>query len=289
MYYNGKKIMNLLKTVTVANYDDLTNIPIINADLDNTSADTAKQDQLYRHNGKSATNYKIGMLYISNGTQWAEILSSNLYFGNNSSEVCNGVSWNKFNTSTFNSVFGAGWDRKLGHYGCRANSADDESGLIASLGYSGTYYIEFNIWYLGANNAGMIIRISDSSKYTAEANHVFDVVDTVDMSNMFVSLNTTNMLPSGQYDYVQIQSKTTIQGTVYVAPSNGFAMIRGQFSDNAEYFIHDPATGVSSFYQWLNSVSNGHFPMKKGQEIRLHSLTGNILWADVYFAFSKQL
>lgn len=67
---NGKKSIAVVRTVTVANYDDLTNRPIINSDLDATSATEVTQNQLYRHNGESEDNYKIGMLYFSDGTSW---------------------------------------------------------------------------------------------------------------------------------------------------------------------------------------------------------------------------
>ena len=70
MYCNGKKILSVVRTVTVV--DDITQITKINADLDATSATTATRNQLYRHNGASAKNYKIGTLYYTNGTNWVE-------------------------------------------------------------------------------------------------------------------------------------------------------------------------------------------------------------------------
>lgn len=78
------------------------------------------------------------------------------------SDVVSGLDWATFNTSNFNAIFGAGWDTQLGDYGCRANASDDTSGLATSLGFSGTYYVEFKIWYVGTNNAGILITITDS-------------------------------------------------------------------------------------------------------------------------------
>ena len=62
----------VFKELAIADFNQLTNKPIINADLDNTSASTADLMVMYHHVGSSTTTYKKAVLYYSNGTAWCE-------------------------------------------------------------------------------------------------------------------------------------------------------------------------------------------------------------------------
>lgn len=55
-------------------YDDLSQKPIINADLDALLPTSAISNQLYRHTGTSAETYNIGMLYLVVGSAWQEYI-----------------------------------------------------------------------------------------------------------------------------------------------------------------------------------------------------------------------
>ena len=62
----------VFKELAIADFNELVNKPRINADLDNTSADTADLTVLYHHVGSSIETYKKAVLYYSNGTAWCE-------------------------------------------------------------------------------------------------------------------------------------------------------------------------------------------------------------------------
>lgn len=62
----------VFKELAIADFNQLINKPIINADLDNTSAATADLTVLYHHVGFSTETYKKAVLYYSNGTAWCE-------------------------------------------------------------------------------------------------------------------------------------------------------------------------------------------------------------------------
>lgn len=62
----------IFKELAIADFNQLVNKPIINADLDNTSAAEADLTVLYHHVGSSTTIYKKAVLYYSNGTAWCE-------------------------------------------------------------------------------------------------------------------------------------------------------------------------------------------------------------------------
>ena len=62
----------VFKELAIADFNQLTNKPIINADLDNTSASTADLTVMYHHVGSSTTTYKKAVIYYSNGTAWCE-------------------------------------------------------------------------------------------------------------------------------------------------------------------------------------------------------------------------
>ena len=62
----------VFKELAIADFNQLTNKPIINADLDNTSASTADLTVMCHHVGSSTTTYKKAVLYQSNGTSWCE-------------------------------------------------------------------------------------------------------------------------------------------------------------------------------------------------------------------------
>ena len=62
----------VFKELAIADFNQLINKPIINADLDNTSAATANLTVLYHLVGFSTETYKKAVLYYSNGTAWCE-------------------------------------------------------------------------------------------------------------------------------------------------------------------------------------------------------------------------
>ena len=62
----------VFKELAIADFNQLINKPIINADLDNTSASEADLTVLYHHVGSSTETYKKAVLYYSNGTAWCE-------------------------------------------------------------------------------------------------------------------------------------------------------------------------------------------------------------------------
>lgn len=76
--YTGQQVEEYLEKVATGqvggtdNYDTLENRPVINADLDNTAANTAEQTVLYHHVGESTATYKKAALYYTNGTNWLQ-------------------------------------------------------------------------------------------------------------------------------------------------------------------------------------------------------------------------
>lgn len=76
--YTGQQVQDYLTKVATGqvggtdNYDTLENRPVINADLDNTAANTADQTVLYHHIGESTATYKKAALYYTNGTSWLQ-------------------------------------------------------------------------------------------------------------------------------------------------------------------------------------------------------------------------
>ena len=76
--YTGQQVQDYLDKVATgqvggtSDYDTLENRPIINADLDNTAANTADQTVLYHHVGESTATYKKAALYYTNGTSWLQ-------------------------------------------------------------------------------------------------------------------------------------------------------------------------------------------------------------------------
>ena len=58
----------VFKELAIADFNQLTNKPIINADQHNTSASTADLTVMYHHVGSSTTTYKKAVLYYSNST-----------------------------------------------------------------------------------------------------------------------------------------------------------------------------------------------------------------------------
>ena len=76
--YAGQQVQDYLTKVATGqvggtdNYDTLENRPVINADLDNTAANTADQTVLYHHIGESTATYKKAALYYTNGTSWLQ-------------------------------------------------------------------------------------------------------------------------------------------------------------------------------------------------------------------------
>ena len=71
--YTGQQVQGYLTKVATGqvggtdDYNALENKPVINADLDNTAANTAEQTVLYHHVGESTSVYKKNVLYYTNG------------------------------------------------------------------------------------------------------------------------------------------------------------------------------------------------------------------------------
>lgn len=98
------------------------------------------------------------------------------------------VNWGAFKVDNFNSVFGADWQTKPKEYWCRGESSADTSGLISSLGWSGTYSIRMVVWLSGY----VLIEIKDSS---GQAPHIcydqsatYSAGQTYNLTSKFVSL-----------------------------------------------------------------------------------------------------
>ena len=76
--YTGQQVQDYLTKVATGqvggtdDYNTLENKPVINADLDNTAANTADQTVLYHHVGESTATYKKAALYYTNGTSWLQ-------------------------------------------------------------------------------------------------------------------------------------------------------------------------------------------------------------------------
>lgn len=76
--YTGQQVQGYLTKVATGqvggtdDYNALENKPVINADLDNTAANTADQTVLYHHVGESTATYKKAALYYTNGTSWLQ-------------------------------------------------------------------------------------------------------------------------------------------------------------------------------------------------------------------------
>lgn len=76
--YTGQQVQDYLDKVATGqvggtdDYNALENKPVINADLDNTVANTADQTVLYHHVGESAATYKKAALYYTDGTNWLQ-------------------------------------------------------------------------------------------------------------------------------------------------------------------------------------------------------------------------
>lgn len=64
--------MAKIAQLVAGDYNMLDNIPVINADLDNTAASTADQAVLYHHTGESTTTYKKAAFYYTDGTSWLQ-------------------------------------------------------------------------------------------------------------------------------------------------------------------------------------------------------------------------
>ena len=62
----------IFKELAISDFNQLANKPIINADLDNTTASNADSTVLYHHVGSSTATYKKAVLYYSDGTSWCE-------------------------------------------------------------------------------------------------------------------------------------------------------------------------------------------------------------------------
>lgn len=71
---NGKEILfnPTMRVGGATYYDELSGVPIKNADLDNTAASAADLTVLYHHTGSSTATYKKTALYYSNGSAWCE-------------------------------------------------------------------------------------------------------------------------------------------------------------------------------------------------------------------------
>lgn len=103
---NGTNMLSVVRTITVANYNDLTNKPVINADLDATTASSATANRLYCHSGASATNYKIGMLYYTDGTNWVEYQSDKAKADASNLSNANKTSWrNALKCETYTVIY----------------------------------------------------------------------------------------------------------------------------------------------------------------------------------------
>lgn len=76
--YTGQQVQDYLTKVATGqvggtdDYNTLENRPVINADLDNTAANTADQTVLYHHIGESTATYKKAALYYTDGINWLQ-------------------------------------------------------------------------------------------------------------------------------------------------------------------------------------------------------------------------
>lgn len=76
--YTGQQVQGYLTKVATGqvggtdDYNALENKPVINADLDNTAANTAEQTVLYHHVGESTSVYEKNVLYYTNGESWLQ-------------------------------------------------------------------------------------------------------------------------------------------------------------------------------------------------------------------------
>lgn len=150
------------------------------------------------------------------------------------SDVVSGLDWATFNTSNFNTIFGTGWDAQLGNYGCRANTSDDTSGIASGFGFSGTYYAEFKVWYVGTTNAGVLITLSDSgTKNIATANVLVDRATNTDIHSNFFS------------PYAEKVDKTNQASKLYGTNSNGAQDLHTYSCDSATgwTFVQRDANG----------------------------------------------
>lgn len=214
------------------------------------------------------------------------------------SDVVSGLDWATFNTSNFNAIFGAGWDTQLGDYGCRANASDDTSGLATSLGFSGTYYVEFKIWYVGTNNTSLFITISDSgTKNVATANVLIDRNINVDIHSSFFSayadIKKYNMCPSDTTVTYTTQPAQFV--TLMTAPTNGVAYVRYALSGSGAIGVHLQTSGgqdlIYNTQSWNDTgmhIYNATFVMKKGQKLMCYENAMTYQWGSIIFVKSEE-
>ena len=217
--------------------------------------------------------------------------------------VVSGLNWATFNTSNFNTIFGTGWDTQLGNYGCRANTSDDTSGTASGFGFSGTYYVEFKIWYVGTNNVGLIITLSDSgTKNIATANVLIDRATNTDIHSNFFSayqyVNNRSMYPSSYTQYNGLSTglaNPVVDQVYFTAPqdSGGFAFLRFNCSQagqiDFEILSKDNVSIGNVTYQLVvGTLSPAVIPMAKGSKLVCKVLNATVNWTDVYFNFSQK-
>lgn len=222
-------------------------------------------------------------------------------------DVVGGLNWASFNTNSFNTTFGNNWASTLGIYGCRANTSNDTSGLTTSLGFSGTYYVEFKVWYVGTNNAGILITITDSVTngyaHKAYANTIITIGTNTDVHTMFFDAYADsvkyNMCPS---DNIVAFTDTPQTATVlFQAPCNGVAYLRYSVkavnASNPHYmgFHLQSSSGSDKAYNtqyWTTSgdhMYNATFVMKAGQRIYCYEVVNlTINWGQTNFIKSEE-
>lgn len=205
-------------------------------------------------------------------------------------DVVSGLSWNNFNVSVFDSVFGTGWAEKLGRYACRANVSDDTSGVVTGLGYSQTYYVELNVWYVGnTNNSGVTITIKGSDRVSAETSIILDRADTLNLTHNFLSLRSYSMVPRGIMESFSLYTEDFWDGKIlYTATRNCICSFRWGSSAvgylNMDVFNAQGGVcySLSTQANVTNDTRTFVFPMSPGMYIKLENVSSvSVNWCNL--------
>ena len=100
---------------------------------------------------------------------------------------------------------------------------------------------------------------------------------TQGQTNLKNNINSLCMCPSWGYTQISIGSYKGNNVKVFTASTNGYAVIRGDFSGTVSYHVN------YSFYQWATNKGCPFFALKAGDSVYMDSYSGSWSWADLYF------